>query len=53
MENLQMVQDILELTAIPVASRNERAIADVLRKKLEILGLDVEEDHAPSHSNQR
>jgi tripeptide aminopeptidase len=41
-----MLDEFMELTAIPVNSRDERAIADVLIKKLTALGLEVEEDNA-------
>ena len=38
MENKQMLEEFLELVQIPVNSRNERQIADVLKAKLEALG---------------
>ena len=41
MENKQMLEEFLELVQIPVNSRNERQIADVLKAKLEALGLEV------------
>ena len=40
----QMLKDFLELTAIPVQSRQERQIADCLKKKLRDLGLTVVEE---------
>lgn len=40
----QIVKDLLELVPIPVQSRDERAIADVLKAKLTELGLEVIED---------
>ncbi|HIU63480.1 MAG TPA: M20/M25/M40 family metallo-hydrolase [Candidatus Avacidaminococcus intestinavium] len=40
----QIIKDFLELVQIPVASRNERAIADCIIKKLKDLGLEVQED---------
>ena len=44
MENKQMLEEFLELVQIPVNSRNERQIADVLKAKLEALGLEVTEE---------
>ena len=44
MENKQMLEEFLELVQIPVQSRNERQIADVLKAKLEALGLEVTEE---------
>lgn len=44
MENKQMLEEFLELVQIPVQSRSERQIADVLKAKLEALGLDVVEE---------
>ena len=44
MENKQMLEEFLELVQIPVNSRNERQIADVLKAKLEALGLEVKEE---------
>ena len=35
MENKQMLEEFLELVQIPVQSRSERQIADVLKAKLE------------------
>ncbi len=40
----QIIQDFLELTAIPVQSRDERLIADNLKQKLIAMGLEVTED---------
>lgn len=40
----EMIKDFLELTSIEVYSKRERAIADVLKKKLTALGCTVEED---------
>ena len=40
----QIVKDLIELVQIPVQSRNERQIADILKAKLTALGLDVTED---------
>ena len=44
MENKQMLEEFLELVQIPVQSRSERQIADVLKAKLEALGLEVVEE---------
>ena len=44
MENKQMLEEFLELVQIPVNSRNERQIADVLKVKLKALGLEVTEE---------
>ena len=44
MENKQMLEEFLELVQIPVQSRNERQIANVLKAKLEALGLEVTEE---------
>lgn len=44
MENKQMLEEFLELVQIPVQSRNERQIADVVKAKLEALGLEVTEE---------
>lgn len=40
----QIVKDLIELVKIPVQSRDERAIADVVKAKLSALGLEVTED---------
>lgn len=40
----QIVEDLIELVQIPVQSRQERKIADVLKQKLVALGLTVTED---------
>ncbi|WP_297607359.1 M20/M25/M40 family metallo-hydrolase [uncultured Sutterella sp.] len=46
MSEASMLKEFLELVQIPVQSRDERKIADVLKKKLLDLGLSVEEDNA-------
>lgn len=48
MENKQMLEEFLKLVQIPVHSRSERQIADVLKAKLEALGLEVTEDDTGS-----
>lgn len=40
----RMLEEFLELIAIPSPSRDERAMADVLKKKLAALGCEVTED---------
>ena len=40
----QIVKDLLELVQIPTQSRDERAIADVVKAKLAALGLEVQEE---------
>ncbi len=40
----KMISDFLELTALPVHSRDERQIADAVKEKLEALGLTVSEE---------
>jgi len=42
----RMIEEFLELTAIPSPSRDERRMADVLKKKLKDLGCEVYEDDA-------
>lgn len=44
MEHSLIVKEFLELVKIDVQSRNERSIADVLKRKLTALGLEVAED---------
>lgn len=46
MDKQRMIEEFIELVTIEVYSRKERKIADVLKKKLEDLGLTVEEDNA-------
>lgn len=46
MTNSVVVQEFIELVQIDVQSRNERAIADVLKQKLATIGLEVTEDDA-------
>lgn len=46
MDQKQMLAEFTELVSIETYSRKERAIADVLKKKLEDLGLTVTEDNA-------
>lgn len=41
----EIVKEFIELVKIPVHSRDERAIADVLKAKLSALGLEVHEDN--------
>lgn len=45
MKNSSIVQEFIELVKIPVASRDERAIADVVKNKLSVLGFIIEEDN--------
>lgn len=45
MKNSSIVQEFIELVKIPVASRDERAIADVVKHKLSVLGFIIEEDN--------
>lgn len=49
--NSRMIEEFLELTAIPVWSRDERAIADVVTQKLRDLGLTVTEDDTAAKIN--
>ena len=42
----QILQDFLDLVQIDAASRDERAVADAVRAKMEALGMTVEEDRA-------
>lgn len=44
MPQSRIVQEFLELVQLPVHSRDERVIADVVRTKLEQIGFSVEED---------
>ncbi len=44
MINQSMLDEFLELVQIPVHSKDERRICDVLKEKLSTLGLDVHED---------
>ena len=44
MTNQRMLDEFLELVQIPVQSKDERRICDVLKEKLTALGLDVHED---------
>ena len=44
MNDSQIVNEFIELVKIDVQSRNERKIADVLKKNLTALGLTVTED---------
>ena len=46
MSEASMLKEFLELVQIPVQSRDERKIADVVKQKLIDLGLTVEEDNA-------
>lgn len=46
MDQKQMLDEFVELVSIETYSRKERAIADVLKKKLEALGCTVYEDNA-------
>lgn len=46
MNTARIIEEFKELVSIEVHSRDERAIADVLKKKLEDLGLTVTEDKA-------
>lgn len=46
MDTKRMLDEFKELVSIEVHSRDERAIADVLKKKLEDIGLTVTEDKA-------
>lgn len=46
MENKAFIEEFKELVSLPVQSRDERRIADVVRTKLEAIGLTVEEDGA-------
>ena len=46
MSEASMLKEFLELIQIPVQSRDERKIADVVKQKLLDLGLTVEEDKA-------
>lgn len=41
----EIVKDFIELVKIPVHSRDERAIADILKVRLKDLGLEVREDN--------
>ena len=45
-EKQRVLQEFMELVAIPSSSRAERQIADVLKQKLAAIGLSVEEDNA-------
>ena len=42
----RIVEEFIELTAIPSPSKGERAMADALKRKLEELGCEVREDNA-------
>lgn len=44
MQNTQMLQEFMELVQIPVNSKQERQICDVLKKKFSDLGFSVTED---------
>ncbi len=44
MQNTPIVQEFLELVKLPVHSKDERIIADVVKKKLEEIGFSVVED---------
>lgn len=48
MENVPIVEEFIELASIDASSRKERAIADVLIKKLKDIGLTVHEDDTAS-----
>ena len=48
MENSSIVKEFIELAKIDTFSRQERAIVDVVKKKLENLGCTVTEDDAAS-----
>lgn len=46
MEQEQIIRDFIELCQVEVHSRDERRIADVMKEKLEALGVTVTEDTA-------
>ena len=46
MDQKRIIDEFKELVSIEVHSRDERAIADVLKEKLTALGLTVTEDKA-------
>ena len=48
MDQKRIIDEFKELVSIEVHSRDERAIADVLKEKLTALGLTVTEDKAIS-----
>lgn len=46
MEDQTILRDFLDLVGQDAASRNERAVADMVKKKMAALGVDLEEDDA-------
>ena len=44
MQPVDMVQEFLEFVRLPVHSKDERKIADVVKAKLEEIGFEVSED---------
>ena len=48
MNDKRIIEEFFELTRISSVSKNERKLADCLKRKLENLGLEVFEDDAGS-----